>query len=238
MIILGMSGKARSGKSTLCRALYDAAEKVGWDVVVKPFAGPLKKYVSDVLGYTKETHPDEYREYCQRVGAEERQKNPDHWVNLWMRDMLSEWAEEMTNSERPVLYLVDDVRYPNEIETLRKDDVNAILLFVKHGKRQIEDPTGEWRNHESEKLANANETVDDITLKQQYDFVIHNDKSQADIDNWASTFVKFLSDNDPCLCESCVSNFEMREPNIDKLDHELKEFLDDILGDDNDSKDA
>lgn len=207
-------------------------------MVVKPFAGPLKKHVSEVLGFSKETHPDEYREYCQRVGAEERQKDPDHWVNLWMKDMLSEWAEEMVNSERPVLYLVDDVRYPNEIATLKKNDVNAILLYIKHGKRSIEDPRGEWRNHESEQLANSYEEMDDVELKQKYDFVVHNDKTEEEINAWAKLFVNYLADTDPCLCESCVSNFEMREPNIDKLDDELKEFLDDILGDDNDTQDA
>lgn len=231
-----MSGKARSGKSTLCRALYDAAEKVGWDIVVKPFAGPLKKHVTNVLGYAKETHPDEYREFCQRVGAEERAKDPDHWVKLWMKDMISEWAEEMTNGDKPVLYLVDDVRYANEIETLKGENVGAVLVFVKHDKRKIEDPTGEWRNHESEKLANEYEKTDDTKLKQTYDFVIHNDKTQKDIDEWAQTFVQFLADSDPCLCESCVANFEMREPDISKLDEELREFLDDILGDDNDSE--
>ena len=238
MIILGLSGKARSGKSTLCRALYDAAEKVGWDVIVKPFAGPLKNHVTKVLGFTKETHPNEYREYCQRVGAEEREKNPDHWVDLWMKDMISEWAEEMTNSNRPVLYLVDDVRYANEIKTLKKRGTDAILVFVKHGKRSIEDPDGEWRKHESETLANKFETTDDKVLKEQYDFVIHNDKSQEEINTWAETFVKYFSDSDPCLCESCVSNFEMREPDISKLDSELKEFLNDVLGDEDDNEDS
>ena len=70
-------------------------------------------------------------------------------------------------------------------------------MFVKHGKRAIEDPEGEWRNHESEKLANQYENEDDTTLKQTYDFVVHNDKTQADIDNWARLFVRYLSDNDP-----------------------------------------
>jgi hypothetical protein len=234
MIILGMSGKARSGKSTLCRALYDAAEKVGWEVVVKPFAGPLKHHVTHNLGYSKDTHPEEYRSYCQSEGAAKRKKDPDHWVKLWLKDMRQEWDQEMKLSQQPVLYLVDDVRYPNEIKTLKSSQVNATILFVKHQKRKIEDPTGEWRNHESEALANKYENTADVDLKQTYDFVVHNDKNEDDINNWAETFVKYLSDNDPCLCESCIANYEMREPDVDKLDLELKEFLNDILGEEED----
>lgn len=230
-----MSGKARSGKSTLCRALYDAAEKLGWEVVIKPFAGPLKHHVEFELGYSKEKFPEEYRQLCQKVGAEERQKNPDHWVTLWTLDMLHEYEQEMANSERPVLYLVDDVRYANEIATLKKNAINATILFVKHGNRKIEDPDGEWRNHESEILANEYETKDNNYLKTTigYDFVIHNDKSEEEINKWATLFVTYLSNLDPCLCENCVANYEMREPDTSKLDKELGKFLDDLLGDDN-----
>lgn len=235
MIILGMSGKARTGKSTLCRELYDAAERVGWDVIVKPFAGPLKKHVTEVLGFSKESHPDEYRSYCQSEGAGKRKENPNHWVNLWLEDIKKERKKELRSSSRPVLYLVDDVRYPNEIEILRSSLVNATVIFVKHGSREIEDPNGEWRSHESERLSNENEAKTDEDLKQLYDFVIHNDKSKEEIKKWASTFVNFLAEPDPCLCESCVANYEMRQPNLSKLDNELKEFLDDILGDDDDS---
>ena len=154
MIIIGLSGKARAGKSKLCRELYNAAEKLGWDVFVKPFAGPLKQYVANDLGYTKDNNPDKYREHCQAIGAEKRKENPDHWVSLWYKDMLDERKDEMRHSMRPALYLVDDVRYNNEIEILKSDKVKATLLFVKHGLRDIEDPCGEWRSHESEIISN------------------------------------------------------------------------------------
>ena len=233
MIIIGLSGKARTGKSRLCRELYNAAEKLGWDVFVKPFAGPLKKYVSEELVYTKEENPSEYRSYCQKVGAEKRAENKDHWVSLWYRDMLEEHSREMRIGKKPALYLVDDVRYPNEIKALKSKQVNAALLFVKHKTRSIEDPLGEWRKQESESLANKCEEIDDNTLKSsyKYDFVIHNDKDEAVLKQWADNFINFLCSNDPCLCEACTSQFEMRAPNEEKIDEELKGFLDDILGD-------
>lgn len=234
MLIIGLSGKARAGKSRLCRELYDAAEKLGWDVFVKPFAGPLKKYVSKELGFTKEESPKEYRENCQRIGAEKRQVNKDHWVSLWYKDMIEEHSDEMVNAERPALYLVDDVRYANEIKILKSSKVNATLLFVKHQDREIEDPTGEWRSHESEKIANKFEKTEDSVLKNKYkyDFVIYNDKPEDQLEQWALNFITFLSSNDPCLCEACTSNYEMRQPDGDKIDKELKEFLEDMPGED------
>jgi len=36
MIVVGLSGKARTGKSHLTRELFSAAEKLGWNVEVMP----------------------------------------------------------------------------------------------------------------------------------------------------------------------------------------------------------
>lgn len=236
MIILGLSGKARAGKSRLSRELFKAAEKHGWEVLVKPFAGPLKHYVSTKLGFTKEDSPQLYRENCQKIGAKRRLENPDYWVDLWYEDILEDRLEELSNALNPVLYLVDDVRYSNEMKMLKGPKVNATMVFVKHGNRSIEDPDGSWRDHESEKLSNSFEATSDDVLKTEYkfDFVIHNDKEESVLEQWADSFLTFLSASDPCLCESCSSNYEMRAPDVDKIDAELKEFLDDILEDGDD----
>jgi hypothetical protein len=240
MIILGLSGKARAGKTRLCKELFSAAEKQGWDVFVKPFAGPLKKYVTEDLGYSKELYPKEYRENCQLIGAKKREDNPDHWVDLWYKDMVESMASEMSDAQRPALYIVDDVRYKNEIALLKSPKVGATLLFVKHKSRVIEDPTGDWRNHASEKLSNVFEVTANKDLKKLYkfDFIVDNDKEEDALEHWAENFLSFISANSPCLCEACVSNFEMREPDIDLIDEELKEFLDDVLGEEDTDDDA
>ena len=234
MIILGLSGKARTGKSTLCTYLWNAAHELGWVVSSFPFAGPLKKEASD-KGYTKESNPKMYREYCQSIGAKKRQENPDHWTNLWFNSLKNAYKEEMEEAHVPVLYLVDDVRYDNEIKLLNK--IGAVTCFVKHLDREIEDPKGAWRDHESEKLANTLEETKDDEIKQtlKYNFVVHNNKEPEELKAWASDFIKYISAIDPCLCESCMANFEMREPNVKKLDEELKEFMDDVLGDDDET---
>ena len=47
--------------------------------------------------------------------------------------------------------IIDDVRYPNEVELLA--DRGACLVLVDPGERI--DLTEEWRQHESEQMANA-----------------------------------------------------------------------------------
>lgn len=111
-----------------------------------PFAKPLKDEAK-AAGYDKETDPAGYRKYCQEKGAGERAKDPKHWVRKW-REQVDKLEE---SDEYPLVLIVDDCRYPNEQQASEKDD--AIYIFVNEGDRILEDPKGEWRNHESEVMA-------------------------------------------------------------------------------------
>lgn len=223
MIVVGFCGRARTGKSTLCRELFTAAEHKGWDVEIVPFAWPLKKHVTEEMGYTKEKHPDKYREYCQSEGASKRAENPDHWVNLWWKEIekLSQ-----TDPDRPLLILVDDVRYQNELDLLVKN--KAVVSFVRHGERKIEDPQGDWRKHESEDLANSFEISDKQSLyRKGFDYVIENDKGEGSLENWAVHFMDGLADNETCTCEGCMATYEHRQFDMKKILDELDKELDD-----------
>lgn len=230
MIIIGFSGRARTGKSTLSRYLYDAAHDAGWRVEILPFAGPLKRYVIEDMGYAKEKDPDNYRKYCQEIGASKRAENPDHWVNLWYEDIKNAYDDEHTNADRPVLYLVDDVRYPNELKKL--NEIGAITCFIKHNNREIEDPDGEWRKHNSEELANLGERSSPEVLKELgYDYVVNNDKEEKDIINWCKrmvTEVMLICKKDLCPCEGCQAARENRPVDNDKVNQELDELLRDM----------
>lgn len=240
MIIIGFSGRARTGKSTLSTYLYDAAHDAGWDVQIKPFAGPLKRHVIEDMGYAKEKDPANYRKYCQEIGASKRAENPDHWVNLWYEDMMKSYDEEHLNGERPVLYLVDDVRYPNELKKL--NEIGAITCFIKHNDREIDDPNGEWRNHNSEEMANLGEKSSAEVLKSLgYDYVVHNDSSEKEIAKWSKrmvTEVMITSAKDLCPCEGCEAARENRPVDNDKVNKELDDLLRDMEKDleDNDGE--
>lgn len=234
MIVVGLSGKARTGKSRLTSELFNAAEKMGWDVAVAPFAGPLKREAA-ASGYGKVVNPDKYREYCQEHGAAMRAKDPDHWVKLWYKDILNLKKEEREMS-RPLLVLIDDCRYNNEIGIINK--YGGIVAFVKHGKREIEDPKGAWRKHESEEIANAFEAVNDIDIKQSgYDYVIHNDGSTDNLTTWANNFINKVCIMEDCICEACTSSVENRKADPGIIDDELRDLLDQIEDLDDDHED-
>jgi hypothetical protein len=230
MIIVGFAGKARTGKSLVCQTLYDMAHDAGWDVKIKPFAGPLKHHVVTDLGFSKTTHPEEYRLNCQQVGAARRKEDKDYWTNLWLSDMNKEFKEEMDKADRPCLYLVDDVRYANELRLLRKCD--AISIFVKHGKRKIEEPSGQWRNHESEDMANlAERSSNEVLYDIGFDYVLSNDGSSIELGKWAEIFVSTIlitHKSEACNCEGCQAALENRLPDTDKLDKELDDMLNEI----------
>jgi hypothetical protein len=247
MIIVGFAGKARTGKTHVCQTLYDMAHDAGWDVKIKPFAGPLKHHVINELGFPKETHPEEYRLNCQLVGAARREENPDHWTNLWLADMKREFKEEMDKADRPCLYLVDDVRYANELKLL--GDCDAVSIFVKHGDRKIDDPSGEWRNHESETMANlAEKSSNDVLHNLGFDYVLSNDGSSIDLTKWAEVFVTSVlitHKSEACECEGCLAALENRMPDTKKVDQELEDMLNEIRDaleeeddDDNDADDS
>ena len=218
MIVVGFCGRARTGKSTLCRELYAAAEHKGWDVEILPFAGPLKR-AAEAAGCGKAENPEGYRKYCQTHGAGERAKNPDHWLNLWEAD-LKNLAKASYEEDRPLLVLADDVRYENELKLLIQH--RAVVAFVKHGSRTIEDPNGEWRQHESEHLANAYEVSDKQSLyRQGFNYVIENDKGTDHLGMWAEAFVDGLSDAESCTCEGCMAMFEHRQFDVKKILDEI-----------------
>lgn len=234
MIVLGFSGKARTGKSTICHALFDAAEKAGWAVIPAPFAGPLKREMASKHGYEdvkkfKDEKPEEYRAACQAGGANARAEDPDHWVNKWYEEFLDiQKVEHGDDNEAnlPFLLLVDDVRYENELEMLKKN--NAFVFFVKHGSRDIEDPNGEWREHESETLSNSLEASDnDAIYHMGYDYVIHNDQPEEHLQAWAKEIVRIVSDLETCDCEACRALIERRAFNIRTLMDEAKKETED-----------
>lgn len=225
MIVIGLSGKARTGKSHMTRELWNAGESLGWEIRVCPFAGPLKREAEE-RGYGKDSNPEAYRQFCQEQGAGMRSKNPDHWVEKWYSDIKGLVKEEY-EMEKPLLVLVDDVRYKNEVDILQK--MGGTVCFVKHGNRVIDDANGEWRSHESEVIANELETLDDKMIKDRgYHYVIHNDGSPEELPSWATNFINKVCITEDCNCEACISSIENRRPDPQKIDDELRDLLDDI----------
>lgn len=118
MIVIGLTGMAGSGKSTVARHLVDR-----WGAQVKKFAGPLKDMMralglteAEIEGDRKELPSDLLcgatpRHAMQTIGTEWGRVliHPDLWVRAWERRVSGEG-----------LFVADDCRFVNEAEAIRR----------------------------------------------------------------------------------------------------------------------
>jgi len=143
MMIIGISGLAGAGKSTVARRL--CAE---WGARYHPFAAPLKRMLRQFLedqgvclvdasrmmnGDLKETPVDcldgqTPRRAMQLLGTEwGRGLSMDLWVNAWRR--AAEMARlEASADSTAALLVADDVRFPNEVAAIRA--IGGIVVRV------------------------------------------------------------------------------------------------------------
>lgn len=123
-MIIGLSGKKQSGKSTTAEFLRHA---VSGSVEIN-FAEPLKRICMDVFGaklrHVSGTDDEKNevipnlgitgRELMQRLGKFGRSITPDVWPDCWKNSVAAHWA---TEGVQPII--VSDVRFKNEVEAIR-----------------------------------------------------------------------------------------------------------------------
>ena len=122
MILIGISGKKRSGKDTLATAI-----KVHTTLLIHKiaFADALKKEVAAALGITVqelERDKDFYRPILQWWGTDYRRKKfgEDYWTIQFAKAFLKSEAD---------MVIAPDVRFPNEAGLIRQS--GGILIRVE-----------------------------------------------------------------------------------------------------------
>ena len=242
MMVIMLAGQARVGKTTLANWLAEYLYHKGYYPVMLPFAGMLKDEVK-AMGYTKESHPKEYRELCQKIGAGKRAEDPDYWVKKFKEKALQIKDEDVERLEAnpkgwtEKVLLVDDCRYMNEVALGR--ELGALQIFISRGKRELEDQHGEWRKHESEDMANAIEAGD-----KNYEDVFHyrvvNEGSLSDykkkvtdlFDEWLIA----AGESDPlCTCEVCKSHRMDKDIDIEKVIDDLIHMIEEEMDKEDDT---
>lgn len=117
MMIIGIAGPARSGKSVLSGEFRRLTEFRGLPFHEKPFAGPLKAMLAavgvDVSDAGKNVFDTRFlvtpRILMQTLGTEwGRKLNPDCWINVWRSQLPDDG-----------LVVVPDVRFDNEADVIR-----------------------------------------------------------------------------------------------------------------------
>ena len=231
MQLIVIAGKARVGKTTLAKIIAEKSFELGFIPKLMSFASPIKECASK-RGLTKEDNPEKYRKFCQELGQSKREEDPNYWVDILEKNLLSEITEESKDLDNNKKYwercvIIDDCRYLNEIEF--SEDYDATTIFINSGKRDIPSSNSNWRNHHSEDLANKVEGGHN-TYRDLFTHIISNNKEQEDLENLVNPLIPvWLGINPPetarCQCESCRATREDRMIDMDKCIQELVDLL-------------
>jgi hypothetical protein len=141
--ILGLLARSGHGKTTVARHLAD-----GWGAEIRSLAGPMKRAVRNVFGFTdaqiwgtqaeKEAVDPRYgfspRWLLQRLGTEglRQEFGEDIHLQALVRGLRGEERAPPPGSQ-PRLYVVDDVRFPNDARFIAEggpDFRGAVLKIV------------------------------------------------------------------------------------------------------------
>ena len=122
-MIIGLMGNGPgAGKSTLAEVLKEEIKKqIGLECATTPFALPLKVFCIE-LGWDGQKDP-KGRQLLNDIGMTARAYDKNVWVKKWL-----ESTEHYRFNENSVLF-VDDVRFMNEVDMIRKQ--GGKILYVK-----------------------------------------------------------------------------------------------------------
>lgn len=128
-VIIGLLGRAGSGKSTVAKFLEESygAQRCS-------FAAPLKQMAVEIFDFSagqvygtqaqKEAVDPRYgvspRVFMQRLGQSARTwLGADVWVKGCLDQIFHDYTRRMGNGETPPVYVIEDVRYHNEVLAIR-----------------------------------------------------------------------------------------------------------------------
>lgn len=120
---VAICGKLGSGKTTVARYLVEnySYERVS-------FADPMREITQYVLGIKDKTDP-RYRPAMQELGTDWGRKwNENCWVDILLFKTTTDIQTKM--------FVVDDVRFQNEVESLLKAGWKFIFLKTKWQERE------------------------------------------------------------------------------------------------------
>ena len=178
-MVIGLSGKIRSGKSRIASIIKKTYEKNGLRCEIKSFAQPLYEIISrlydtDIKTIKKDKRDNlpiyintrktnsglkmsNYREILQTIGNTARDfGDQDIWVNALFGSNYEKVTTDMANNN-VACWVIDDLRFPNEAQRIL--DCNGKLIRINR-------PDAEENRHIVEN--SLNDWV-------EWDLIIHND---------------------------------------------------------------
>jgi len=231
MQLIVIAGQAGVGKTSLAQIIAKKSFNLGFLPKLISFASPIKE-VAEERGIGKKDNPDKYRRFCQRVGAGKRKLDEDYWTKEFEKQLVSIREEERKDIKRDSKYwerciIVDDCRYPNEIELTLK--YKGTLIFLSYGDHKPADLTDKWRNHESEEMAKIIEASSNKKLMSVFNYFLKNEGSLEDLEKQVSSLIPVWCGLQP-ENGRVITEYNERADSIVKCIDELVDLL--LLGED------
>lgn len=165
-MIVGVSGKAQTGKDTIGNILV---KKYGFTRVAS--ADALKRIARNIFGWDA-LKDERGRRFLQDLAMAVRGYNKDYWINLALQDINRSIA---LHGKENVNFVVTDVRFLNEVEYLK--DHGATIIRINRP--------------DVPKLDHVSETeLDDYTA---FNFVIENTGTINDLEKDIDTIYGALN---------------------------------------------
>ena len=159
--IILIAGKARSGKSTIAKHLYNELSNKNKKVIISPYTKYLKQYITDITGnpLTEENKP---RQLLQKLSSDLIKKKlgyNDLFINRQIEDI------EIYSYFKDYI-IIPDVRFPKEIEVIKDKFNDVISIGIKR------------KNYQSDLTKEEQQDITETALDnyKEYDIIIDNEK--------------------------------------------------------------
>ena len=191
MAIVGISGHIGSGKSLVSSVFCDVLDSIGKRVLVKSFAYPIYKIVSDLTDLSieeikrrKRNHVTiqikdkvtNYRNILQTIGNGLREYGGD---DIWIDSLFGSDNDRVITDLTWVndWWIIEDLRYPNEAQRIKS--LSGKLIRIERKKSEDNEHTAEtsldnWKDW-------------DLVIENNYSSV---EEAKKEINTQVESFVK------------------------------------------------
>ena len=126
MVIIPISGKARHGKDTFATFLKIELEKEGKRVLITHFGDYVKFIAKNIYGWNGEKD-EKGRKLLQYIGKTFRNYKNSFFVDI-IKDLINVVYKDFD------YILIPDVRFPNELDTMKNFEgksISVVSVFIK-----------------------------------------------------------------------------------------------------------
>lgn len=124
MTLIGLSGRARHGKTTVANAMMAYADRKGWPARIYDIGQEVLRFCIETERLPSKARKELTRDELQtlvNVGFEKRQENASFWLDRIAARMYL---------DRPYLAIVPNIRYANEAQWIRSENGRLIRVVA------------------------------------------------------------------------------------------------------------